>query len=165
MTFLVLAVLAFAFAFLMGFSAPTLLLGLGVAFLVLVLLPQLPARGSFGIPALHTGARLARFGRNLALFALDFLRDLTMSNIVLALDVWTPRDYYRPRLIEVPVGDLTPMQIALLSTRITLTPGTLSVDVTDDQAALIVHSMYPGPDAAAEAARLRRPIDILCRDL
>ena len=161
-TFLLLALLALVFAFLVGFSGASLILGLVVAFAILSILPQLPSPGSFSVPNLNTGKRLLLYGRNLLIFLFDFLRDLTLSNIQLAMDVWTPKDYFNPRLIEVPVGDLTPFQVAFLATRITLTPGTLSIDVSDDQSTMIVHSMYPGEDTAA---LLRHPIDILKRGL
>ncbi len=96
---------------------------------------------------------------NLARFFWDFLYDLAKSNLLLAWDVITPKDYHHVRLVEVPLRGLSEEEISLLIHRITLTPGTLSCDVVSDRSALIVHAMYgSGPELAHN---LRRPLDIL----
>ncbi|MBX3730429.1 MAG: Na+/H+ antiporter subunit E [Candidatus Sumerlaeia bacterium] len=156
--------LAFAFALLVGFSGASLVLGVVVAFCVMAVLPQLPISGSVTMPTLDSGKRLVRYTWNVLVFLFDFLWDLILSNTVLALDVWIPKDYYRPRLLEVPIADLTDLQIAFLAMRISLTPGTLSVDVTADRQHLLVHAMYPKCDGQ-DANYLRRPIDILRREV
>jgi multicomponent Na+:H+ antiporter subunit E len=94
-----------------------------------------------------------------ARFMWHFLIDMTHSNLKLAWDVLTPKDLHRVRLILVPVEDLTPRERTLLSVRITLTPGTLACDLTEDRKHLLVHAMYHS--AAEDQKELRRPIDIL----
>lgn len=154
--------LAICFALLTGLSVTNLLLGLVLSFLILAFLPVLPTRG-LGFPDIKTGKNLLVITRNLFLFFVDFLWDLTVSNVQIAWDIWTPADHYTPRLVEVFVGDLSPMQLTLLSSRITLTPGTLTAEVSEDRRILIVHVMYPGKDDIAK--RLRQPIDILKKGL
>lgn len=164
MTLLVMnSLLALVFSLLVSFDVPTFIIGFGVGFVILRLLPQRPHSGPVRLPNGSDGLRLLRFVRNFTLFMADFLWDLTLSNIQIAYDVWTPGDYYSPRLIEVPVEDLTDFQKALLATRITLTPGTLTADLAEDKSILIVHVMYPKSEGQVEA--LRRPIDILYRGL
>ncbi|MEQ8821270.1 MAG: Na+/H+ antiporter subunit E [Sumerlaeia bacterium] len=103
--------------------------------------------------------RLLKNTKNLLWFLWDFIWDLTLSNLRLAWDVLTPKNYHYIRLVRIPVSDLTPGEIALLSHRITLTPGTLTCGVDEDRGVLLVHAMYP--DKSDAAAALRRPIDIL----
>lgn len=93
-------------------------------------------------------------------FIWNFIVDLTISNFVLAWDVFTPTDYHKVQLVNVPVGDLTDAELALISHRITLTPGTLSCVVSADRKILVVHSMYSYKQKEP-AKSLRLPIDIL----
>ncbi|MBI2997309.1 MAG: Na+/H+ antiporter subunit E, partial [Deltaproteobacteria bacterium] len=67
-----------------------------------------------------------------------------------AHDVLTPPFYMRPRVLALPLDALTDIEITLLANLISLTPGTLSLDVSSDQRVLYVHAMYA---ADAEAAR------------
>jgi multicomponent Na+:H+ antiporter subunit E len=104
-----------------------------------------------------------RFLLNAMHFMVDFLRDLLISNFYVAYDVWTPRDHFSPRIVFVPIDDLSDIEVALLATRISLTPGTLSMDVSADRRFLLVHSMYPSGSDDSES--LRRPIQILKKGL
>lgn len=149
-------VLVIIVCFLAGISLSSLVLGTVLSAAILAFMPALPS-SRLNLPPF---AQATRFLRNLTHFMWDFLKDLWLSNIVVAKDVWTPTDFYRPRLAEVFVGDLTDFEIALLATRITLTPGTLSADLSEDRQHLIVHVMYPAEDS--EAA-LRKPIDMLLK--
>ena len=154
--------LALVFMLLIGPHWVNFVVGYVVGFIILRLLPQLPGEQERRLLIPRPG-KAYPFFRNLALFTWDFLKDLTLSNIVVAWDVWTPKDTYRPVLLDVPIDDLTDFEVVLLATRITLTPGTLSADVTADRKFLVVHAMYPsGPGQAAD---LRRPIDLLKKDL
>lgn len=162
-TILLIGFLVFSFALLVGFSLPSLLVGLVVTMGVLVVMPQLPSPNALPFPSLKTGTQLLRLIFNLLHFLFDFVLDLALSNFVVAYDVWSPKPRYKPRFIDVPISDLTSFQILVLATRITLTPGTLSVDVSADRETLIVHSMYPKGDGDSES--LRRPIEILTRGI
>lgn len=153
--------LALAYAFLVGFDLVNLIIGYGLALLIVVTLPQVPTHCVFRMKPVKSGSQYVRFVGNLIYFSLDFVWDLTLSNFQLALDIWTPRGRYRPTLLEVPVHDLTQFETALLATRITLTPGTLSCCVSADRKFLTVHVMYPREGDMA--AQLRRPIEILKR--
>ena len=54
-------------------------------------------------------------------------------------------------------------QITLLANMITLTPGTLTVDVTEDRSALIVHAI-DCPDVEAACADIRNGFERLIRE-
>ncbi len=54
----------------------------------------------------------------------------------------TPKFFMKPGIIRIPLEAKTDLEITLLANLITLTPGTLSLDVSDDKKVLYVHAMY-----------------------
>lgn len=75
-------------------------------------------------------------------FIFFFLYELIKANIQVAFDVITPKFYMTPGIVRVPLDAKTDLEITLLANLISLTPGTLSLDVSDDKKVLYVHSMY-----------------------
>jgi len=75
-------------------------------------------------------------------FVLYFLWELLRANLQVAYDVVTPTFYMKPGIVRVPLDAETNLEITLLANLITLTPGTLSLDVSDDRKVLYVHAMY-----------------------
>lgn len=98
-----------------------------------------------------------RKGWQLFSFAAYFVRILIKANLQVAWEIITPRFAMQPRLLRYPVSDLSPAQLTTLANAITLTPGTLSVDVTQDKNWLYVHCMYArdNDQAIAELTELR----------
>ena len=84
----------------------------------------------------------ATAGVDLIRFSVYFVKILIVSNLQVAREVITPGFTMTPRFIRYPVGDLTDIQLTTLANSISLTPGTLSVDVSDDQQWLYIHCMY-----------------------
>ena len=84
------------------------------------------------------GARLKAIGG----FIVFFLKELIMANLKVAFDVLTPRHHMRPGIVAIPLDPKTDLEITVLTTLITLTPGTLSLHVTDDRRILYIHAMY-----------------------
>lgn len=81
----------------------------------------------------------------------DILRaSVAVSRLVILL----PRGAFRPAWISVPVDLDRPGAVALLAATVTLTPGTLSADVSTDGRSLLVHCLH-APDPAAVAAEIR----------
>lgn len=85
--------------------------------------------------------------------AVYFHYDLIRSSIAVVWDVLTPQQKSTPGLVEMPLDVQSDAEILLVTNLISLTPGTLSVDVSEDRKTLLVHAMFAeDPDA-------------LCRDL
>lgn len=82
--------------------------------------------------------RLITLARLLAVLAIDTVR----SSIVLAYDVLSPRDLSTVRIIRFATRAETDLELMLLSCAITLTPGTLTLDVSDNRRELLIHAMY-----------------------
>jgi multicomponent Na+:H+ antiporter subunit E len=75
-------------------------------------------------------------------FAFFFIWELFKANLRVAYDVITPSHTMRPGIIAIPLTVKTDAQITLLANLISLTPGTLSLDVSDDRSVLYIHSMW-----------------------
>jgi multicomponent Na+:H+ antiporter subunit E len=67
---------------------------------------------------------------------------LLQSSILIARQVLSPRITARPGVIAVPLEAERDLEIAALANLITLTPGTLSLDVSEDRSTLYVHAMF-----------------------
>lgn len=78
----------------------------------------------------------------IAEFFLIYLREVVKSNIAVALDVITPAHRMQPAKVELDVSDLTDRQLLAYTNLITMTPGTLSLDVSSDRQTLLIHAMY-----------------------
>ncbi|GLI36222.1 Na+/H+ antiporter subunit E [Desulforhabdus amnigena] len=75
-------------------------------------------------------------------FSLFFGRELVKANLRVAHDIVTPYHHMRPGVVDIPLDVQTDEEITLLANLITLTPGTLSLDVSTDRKVLYIHAMY-----------------------
>lgn len=75
-------------------------------------------------------------------FMAFFLFELVRANLRVAYDVITPTYYMRPGVVAIPLDAQTDLEITLLANLISLTPGTLSLDVSEDRKVLFIHSMF-----------------------
>ncbi len=75
-------------------------------------------------------------------FFVFFLWELLLANLRVAWDVLTPKAYRRPGVVAVPLDAKTDAEITLLANLVTLTPGSLSLDVSPDRRTLFVHAMF-----------------------
>ncbi len=87
---------------------------------------------------LRLPVRLAR----LAVFAAYFLWELILANAVVAWEIVTPTTFMRPGIVRVPTRCASDLEIMLLANFITLTPGTLTLEVSDDRRFLYVHALH-----------------------
>ena len=95
------------------------------------------------------GVSLIRTGRFLHYCFGPFLLALIKANLHVAKLVITGK--IRPGIVKVPADGLGDGGITLLANSITLTPGTLSVDVDEDDRALYVHCIdLSGPEPTPE---------------
>jgi multicomponent Na+:H+ antiporter subunit E len=136
----------------------TLLLALGWA----------AATGSFTVPNLLFGALVGGFclylirgqiggrrfwsrARRMIALGLLFLKELILSALRVAALVLRPQLDLRPALVAFPLTVTSDVEITLLANLITLTPGTLSVDVSADRKRLLIHAI----DVADREALIR----------
>ena len=75
-------------------------------------------------------------------FFIYFIKELIVANLIVAFDIITPKDYMKPGIVAIPLDAETDMEITLLANLITLTPGSLSLDVSKDKKILYIHTLY-----------------------
>jgi multicomponent Na+:H+ antiporter subunit E len=71
-----------------------------------------------------------------------FLKELFIASLIVAWDVITPRSRIESGVIALPLDAKTDLEITILASLISLTPGTLSLDVSEDKRFLYVHAVY-----------------------
>ncbi|TDH38820.1 Na+/H+ antiporter subunit E [Pseudohoeflea suaedae] len=82
----------------------------------------------------------SRARRIISLFLL-FIYELILSAMRVAILVLSPKMNLKPGIFAYPLKVDRDFEITLLANLITLTPGTLSVDVSDDRRTLYVHAI------------------------
>ncbi|MFN3628513.1 MAG: Na+/H+ antiporter subunit E [Casimicrobiaceae bacterium] len=131
-------------------SAGHLLIALALAIGVpLATLPFRPQR-----------ARIKNWGTVIRL-GLTVLWDIVLSNIQLARLILGPEARLRPTFLWIPLDARDEHAIIALAGIITMTPGTLSCDVTDDRSHLLVHAFSTDDPAVLMAtikARYEQPL-------
>jgi multicomponent Na+:H+ antiporter subunit E len=80
------------------------------------------------------------------LFLAFYLGEILRANFLIAVDILTPADRTTPRFVKVRLDALTPRQLLILTNVITMTPGTLCLDVSLDGRDLLIHSLYARSD-------------------
>lgn len=134
-----------------------------LSLLLLVVWPVI--NGSFSLGQILLGALLAvvipwfteplraeraRLGSPLAIVRLGgvVLYDIVMSNIDVARRILGPEERIAPAYVWVPLTITDPHGIVALAGIITMTPGTLSADLSDDRRHLLVHAFHLEDEAA-----------------
>jgi len=70
-----------------------------------------------------------------------FMRELMYANFKVAADVFR-RDRIAPAVVAVPLDVKSDEEILLLSMLINITPGSVTIDLSDDRKTLYVHVMH-----------------------
>lgn len=140
--------LALGWCFLIGsFAVPTLALGFALGYLALWLVRPLYGPTRY----------FERFGLLLRLIGY-FVYELVVSSLQVAWDSITPSHLSRPGIVAIPLDASTDAEILVLANFVSLTPGSLSLEVSDDRRTLYVHLMFvENPDA--ERTRIKRGIE------
>ena len=113
--------LSFVWALLWGdFGLGSLLSGLGIALLVVVIARPTGVRG-IQVTSFHPVSAVA--------FVAYFLYQLVKSNLHVAWEVITPGSSVNRAVVAIPMHVASDGLVALVGNAITLTPGTLTVDV------------------------------------
>ena len=80
--------------------------------------------------------------------AVLFVYELFVSSLRVVWDVVTPTHLSRPGIVAMPLDAKGDGEILLVANLISLTPGSLSLDVSSDRKTLFVHAMFvDDPDA------------------
>jgi multicomponent Na+:H+ antiporter subunit E len=114
-----------------SFDLANLIFGFGLGYVMLYL-----ARGrSEQSRYFRRASQIVRFG-----FYTVWQILLANWNVTRAV-LFTPIDQLQPGIVAIPITLESDAEITMLANLITLTPGTLSLDVSDDRRTLYVHSI------------------------
>lgn len=75
-------------------------------------------------------------------FLLFYAWELLLSNLHVALQILSPAHRMSPGVIGCRLRCATPLEVTFLANLITLTPGTLSLDVDREGRVLYVHGLH-----------------------
>ena len=126
------SMLAVGFSAVMGqFSVGSFVAGFAVSYLALWVTRPLYGEDRY-FDRLPRVLRLAGF----------FFWQLVVSNLRVLWDVVTPAHISRPGIVGIPLDARTDLEITLVANLVSLTPGTLSLDVSEDRKILYVHVMF-----------------------
>jgi multicomponent Na+:H+ antiporter subunit E len=85
--------------------------------------------------------------------------ELVVSTLRVAYDVLTPTLHMRPAILAVPLDVRSDLAITLLANLVSLTPGSLTLDVSADRRTLYVHVMFVGRDADDARRAIKRRLE------
>lgn len=71
-----------------------------------------------------------------------FLKELLMANLQVATWLFKDKKKMKPAIFAMPLRLKSEQQILLLTSMITLTPGTLSLHVSEDKKRLWIHCLH-----------------------
>lgn len=75
-------------------------------------------------------------------FLVWYLWELIEANAYVAWEVATPGTFSRPGIIACPVRARSALELTLLANLITMTPGTLTLEISPDERILYVHGLH-----------------------
>ena len=126
-----------------GVSGASVVMGLALAWI-----PQL-TRGFWPDPPFFTRPW------KLPPYLVLVLYDILVSSVSVARLILSGRDP-RPILVSYPLELTHPLAISMLASTISLTPGTVSADVSDDRTLLLIHALdAESDDEVINAIRTR----------
>lgn len=114
----------------MKFTGSNIIFGFVLSYLILWLIYGSQDIGYF-----------SRIPKVISFFA-TFTWQVLAGCVKIAWDIATPRHYMKPGIIAFPLSAKTDIEITLLANIITLTPGTMSLDVSNDKKILYVYTVY-----------------------
>jgi multicomponent Na+:H+ antiporter subunit E len=113
-----------------SFTASTFIIGFLIGLLLIIMTRR------FFSKRLYIGWLWAAFK-----LVLLFFKELTLSNISVLRVVLRPKMDIQPMIFALPTDLEHDWEITLLSSLITLTPGTIVLNVSDDQKTLYIHAI------------------------
>lgn len=75
-------------------------------------------------------------------FIIFYIKEVIVSNLRVAYDVLTPQDHSQPAIIALRLDSKNDWQTFFIANLISMTPGTLSMDVSSDRKTLYIHAMF-----------------------
>ncbi len=75
-------------------------------------------------------------------FFFYYIKEVILANFKIAYEILTPRHHMRPGILVIPIQVHSSLELLLLVNLVTMTPGTLAIDVSPDRSVVYIHAMY-----------------------
>jgi multicomponent Na+:H+ antiporter subunit E len=75
-------------------------------------------------------------------FLIYYCFQLIKSNLFIAYDILTPKNYMNPGIIQVPIAVKSNLGLLMFNNLLSMTPGSLSIDISEDKQIMTVHLLY-----------------------
>ncbi len=82
----------------------------------------------------------------IVVFIAIYFSKLVQANLYIAYDILTPNLKVNPSFIKVPLVLKSDFGMLLFSNLLSMTPGSLSIDITHDRQYMWVHVLYSSTD-------------------
>jgi multisubunit Na+/H+ antiporter MnhE subunit len=79
-------------------------------------------------------------------FIVFYLFKLVEANFYIAWDILTPKMHTKPAFMEIPVTLKSDLGLLLFSNLLSMTPGTMSMDISPNKKTVLVHVLYYSTD-------------------
>lgn len=97
-------------------------------------------------------------------YLIVLLYDIVRSNIQVALLICKPMRSLRPGMLAIPLELKDELSITILASTISLTPGTVSAEISEDRHWLYVHALHV-EDEASTIARIKHRYERPLREI
>ncbi len=124
-------------------STANFILGFIVGYAILSVHPEITRSGTYRTKIFYAIA-----------FAVYFFKEIVVGALDVAGAILWPFRKLRPGIVAIPLDTRTATENTLLANAVTLTPGTMSIDLSPDGKTLYVHVLdMESPDAVRRAIK------------
>ena len=88
-------------------------------------------------------------------YVLVVMYQIVVANLIVARLILMKQEKLQPGFIEVPLELTSPLAISLLANTISLTPGTVTCDLSEKQDSLLIHALHI-EDAEANVKEIKQ---------
>ncbi|MFT6902317.1 MAG: multicomponent Na+:H+ antiporter subunit E [Colwellia sp.] len=99
--------------------------------------------------------------RNIFGYCLWLIKEIIQANITVVKHIWLGKDSISPALEKITISQQTDMGKVIYANSITLTPGTVAIDITGDE--IIVHALLRKDIDSLKTGEMDRRVTILER--
>jgi len=89
-------------------------------------------------------------------YSLRLLYDIVVANLDVARRVVLPNRYLKPGWLAYPLSMTEPFPVTFLASSVSLTPGTVSVEFSEDRTCLYIHVLHLEDEKELQAFIFRR---------
>lgn len=91
-------------------------------------------------------------------FLVYYIKEMILANLLIARDILTPRPVLTPGILKLKLDCVSDHEILTFFNLLTMTPGSLSIDISDDKKYLYVH-LWNVSDITATKEEIKKTLE------